>query len=68
MTQPQSTTRGAEVSAQEVYQLTSETLQAYFELDMSESAYEAQDIWDVLVAAAVEQMTIETACELLECF
>jgi hypothetical protein len=33
---------------------------------MSKSAYEAQDIWDVVVAAAVERVTIEMACELLE--
>jgi putative transposase len=55
-----------QVTAQEVYQLTSETLQAVFELDMADRLYEAQDIWDVLVAAAVERVTIETACDLLE--
>jgi putative transposase len=33
---------------------------------MADRLYEAQDIWDVLVAAAVERVTIETACDLLE--
>jgi hypothetical protein len=55
-----------QVTAQDVHRLTSETLQEIFPLDMSSSLYEAQDIWDVLVAAAVERVTIETACELLE--
>lgn len=55
-----------QVSAQEVHQLTSETLQEVFQLDMANSRYEADDIWDVLVATAVERVTIETACELLE--
>jgi hypothetical protein len=55
-----------QVTAQEVYQLTSDTLQEVFQLDMSGSQYEAQDIWDVLIAAAVERITAETACNLLE--
>jgi putative transposase len=55
-----------QVTAQEVHQLTSETLQEIFRLEMSSSWYEAEDIWDVLVAAAVERATIETACDLLE--
>lgn len=55
-----------QVTAQDVYQLTSEALQEVFQLDLSGSLYEAQDIWDVLVAAAVERVTIETACGLLE--
>ena len=54
------------LTAQEVYQLTSETLQEHFLLDMSNSLYEAQDIWDVLIAAAVERITIEMACDLLD--
>lgn len=54
------------VTAQDVYQLTSETLQEVFQLDMADSVYEAQDVWDVLVAAAVERVTVETACDLLE--
>jgi len=54
------------VTAQGVYQLTSETLQEVFQLDMSDNLYQAQDIWDVLIAAAVERVTTETACNLLE--
>lgn len=54
------------LTAQETHQLVSETLQAHFHLDMSDSTYEAQDIWDVLIAAAVERITIEMACNLLE--
>lgn len=54
------------MTAQDVHQLTSETLQEIFQLDMSSSLYEAADVWDVLVAAAVERVTIETACDLLE--
>lgn len=49
-----------------MYELTSEVLQEYFELDMSRRDYEASDIWDVLVTAAVQQTTVETACGLLE--
>jgi len=55
-----------QVTAQEVYQLTRETLQEVLPLDMSERRYEAEDIWDVLIAAAVERVTAETACNLLE--
>lgn len=55
-----------QVTAQEVYRLTSETLQEIFPLEMSERRFEAQDIWDVLIAAAVERVTAETACDLLE--
>lgn len=58
--------KSRQVTAQDVYQLTSETLQEVFGLDMTNSLYEAQDVWDVLVAAAVERVTIETACDLLE--
>jgi len=55
-----------QLTAQDVYALTSETLQEVFQLDMSDSLYEAQAIWDVLVAAAVERVTVETVCDLLE--
>jgi hypothetical protein len=54
------------LTANDVHELTSKVLQEYFELDMSSSAYEASDIWDVLVTAAVQQTTVETACGLLE--
>jgi putative transposase len=62
----QSGQKTKEITAQEVYQLTSETLQEIFQLDMSGSLYEAQDVWDVMVAAAVERITAEAACNLLE--
>lgn len=55
-----------QLTAAEVYQLTSEVLQEHFQLDMSSSTFETSDIWDVLVAAAVQRLTIETACDLLE--
>ena len=58
--------KNKQLTAQEIYQLTSETLQAHFKLDMSNSLFEAQDIWDVLIAAAVERVTIEMACGLLD--
>ena len=54
------------LTANDVYELTSDVLQEYFELDMSSSDYEASDIWDVIVTAAVQQTTVETACGLLE--
>ncbi len=54
------------LTVNDVYELMSNVLQEYFELDMSSSAYEASDIWDVLVTAAVQQTTVETACGLLE--
>jgi hypothetical protein len=54
------------LTANDVYELTSEVLQEYFELDMASSDYEASDVWDVLVTAAVQQTTVETACRLLE--
>jgi putative transposase len=54
------------LTANDVYELTSNVLQEYFELDMSHSEYEASDIWDVVVTAAVQQTTVETACGLLE--
>jgi len=42
-----------ELKGQEVYQLVSTALQEHFHLDMSHSDYEAQDIFDVLLAACV---------------
>ena len=54
------------LTANDVYELTSAVLQEYFELDMHSSEYEASDIWDVLVTAAVQQTTVETACGVLE--
>jgi putative transposase len=51
------------LSAQEVHQLIQETLQAHFQLEREGCAYGAEDIWDVLLAAAVERTTVETICD-----
>ena len=55
-----------QLQASEVYELVHETLQEHFQLDMQACQYEAQDIWDVLIAASVEHVTIEMASQLLE--
>jgi putative transposase len=55
-----------QVTAAEVHQLVRETLQEHFRLDMTNRNYEAQDIWDVLIAASVERVTVEMASGLLE--
>jgi hypothetical protein len=54
------------LTAQEAHHLVSEVLQEHFPLAMEGRVYEAQDIWDVLIAAAVERLTIEGASEVLE--
>ncbi len=54
------------LKAQDVYQLVSTMLQEHFQLDMKNRNYTAQDIWDVLVAASVERISIEMASQLLE--
>jgi hypothetical protein len=54
-----------QLTAAQVYQLVSEVLQEHFQLDMSDRNYEAQDIWDVLIAASVERVTVEMASRLL---
>src|ERR1041384_5707219 len=54
------------LNAQEIHSLVSEELQAQFPLDMTGRTYEAQAIWDVLIAAAAERLTIEGASEVLE--
>jgi Transposase DDE domain len=55
-----------QLTAQDIYQLVSATLQEHFQLDMTNRNYSAQDIWDVLVAASVERISIEMASQLLE--
>lgn len=55
-----------QLKAQDVYQIVSTTLQEHFQLDMTNRDYTAQDIWDVLVAASVERISIEMASQLLE--
>jgi len=42
------------------------TLQGHFQLDMTNRDHSAQDIWDVLVAASAERISIEMAGQLLE--
>ena len=54
------------LSAQDIYQLTLETLQTYFKLDREGCQYDEQDIWDVVIAASVERETVETMCDVLE--
>jgi hypothetical protein len=54
-----------EIRAQDVHRLTQEVLQANWPLDMQKRLYTAGDIWDVVIAAAAERMTIEMACALL---
>src|SRR5579872_3151162 len=54
------------LSAQEVHRLVSEVLQEYFPLEMEGRTYQAQDIWDVLIAAAAERLTIEGASVVLD--
>ena len=54
------------LSAQDIHRLTQETLQAHFELEREDCMYGAEDIWDVLLAAAVERTTVETICDELE--
>ena len=54
------------LNAQEVHRLVSEVLQEHVPLPMEGRTYEAQDIWDVLLAAAAERLTIEGVSEVLE--
>jgi hypothetical protein len=46
------------LSAQDIHHLTQETLQAHFQLEREGCAYGTEAIWDVLLAAAVEQTTV----------
>lgn len=55
-----------QLKASEVHQVVSDVLQEHFQLDMSNRDYEAEDIWDVLVAASVHRVTVEMASNLLE--
>jgi hypothetical protein len=55
-----------QLRAQDIYELVSATLQEHFQLDMENRDYDAQDIWDVLIAASVERISIEMASKLLE--
>ncbi len=55
-----------QLTAGEVYTLVQETLQQQWPLDMENREYTAHDIWDVVIAAAVERISLEAACRLLE--
>lgn len=54
------------LTAAEIYDLSQEVLQKHFPLERAGCQYDEQDIWDVVLGAAVERMTLETASELLE--
>jgi len=58
--------RSKQVTAAEVHQLVSDTLQEHFQLDMTGRNYEAENIWGVLIAASVERVTVEMASCLLD--
>lgn len=66
MAQNEYNTTSNEIRAQDVHGLTQAVLQANWQLEMEKSLYTAGDIWDVVIAAAAERMTIESACQLLE--
>lgn len=55
-----------QLTAQDIDQLVGTELQAHFQLDMENRNYTAQHIWDVVIAAAVERISIEMASQLLE--
>jgi putative transposase len=63
---PEYNTVSNEIKAQDVHRLTQEVLQANWQLDMQKRVYTAENIWDVVIAAAAERMTVEMACNLLE--
>jgi hypothetical protein len=54
------------LNASAVHELVSEVLQENLPLEMAGRAYNAQAIWDVLIAAAVERLTIEGASAVLD--
>ena len=66
MAQEQYSRKTKELRAQDIHELTQETLQKHWHLDMESSRYESADLWDVMIAAAVERITVEMACDLLD--
>jgi len=62
--QKQDTTK-QELRAEEIHTITQAVLSEHFAIEMSASQYEQADIFDVLIAAAVERITIEMASDLL---
>lgn len=65
MTRRKDSTR-REIRAVEIHAIVQEVLGEVFTIDMKGSRFKKGDIFDVLIAAAVERITIEMACELLE--
>lgn len=55
-----------QLTAPEVYTLVQQVLQEQWALDMEDRDYEAQAIWDVVIAASVEQLSLEGASGLLD--
>ena len=55
-----------QLTAQDIHHLVGTMLQEHFQLDMAGRHYEAGDIWDVLVGACVERLSLEMASQLLE--
>jgi hypothetical protein len=54
------------LSAEDIHRMTQETLQTHFRLEREGCEYGPEAVWDVLVAAAARQTTIETICDELE--
>ena len=54
------------LSAQDIHRVTQEALKAHFQLERAGCGYGVEDIWDVLLAAAVERTTVETICDELQ--
>ena len=54
------------ISANDIHNLVQEKLQKHFKLDREGCKYEADDIWDVVIGAAVERTTVETICNVTE--
>ena len=54
------------LSAEDIYGLTLEVLQAHFGLAREDARYDEQAIWDVIIAASVERETVETMSDILE--
>ncbi len=55
-----------ELKAEEVHGLVSDALQAHFQVEMGNGKYEAQDMFDVLISACVERVSIEMASKILK--
>jgi hypothetical protein len=62
--QKQDTTK-RELRAEEIHTITQEVLSEHFAIEMSESPDEQVDIFDVLIAAALERITLEIASDWL---